>query len=148
MSLSAQPTRPTSRGTVRIRSADPFAHPAIRPNYLATEEDRAAMLRGARLLRAMAEAEPLAGLIEAEVLPGPAVETDSEWMADIRARAGTVYHPVGTCRMGEVVDQECRVRGVEGLRVVDASVFPNVTSGNTNAPTTMVAEKVAGGMGG
>ena len=143
VSLSAQPARPTSRGRVAIRSADPFAPPLIAPNYLGTQADRDAMLRGARLLRSMAGAEPLADLVESEVLPGESVRTDADWHSDIARRAGTVYHPVGTCGMGRVVDGEGRVLGVERLRVVDASIFPAITSGNTNAPTIMLAERLA-----
>ena len=146
VSMSAQPTRPTSRGHVRIASADPFDAPLIQANYLASEADRAAMLRGARLLRRMAATAPLSDLVEEEVVPGAGVEGDEAWLADIRARAGTVYHPVGTCGMGRVTDGAGRVTGVDGLRVVDASLFPDITSGNTNAPTVMVAEKIAAGM--
>jgi len=146
--LSAQPCRPTSRGHVTIASADPLAPPVIAPNYLATGEDVAAMLAGSRLLRRLAAAPSFAAVIDAELEPGPAVQSDAEMIADIRARGSSVFHPVGTCRMGpdpatSVVSPRLTVHGVAGLHVVDASVFPAVTSGNTNAPTIMVAEKGA-----
>jgi choline dehydrogenase len=146
--LGAQPCRPTSRGHIAIRSADPFAPPAIVPNSLATEEDRREMLEGAKLLRALAAAPSFAAIIAQELQPGPAVKSDEELMDDIRQRASTVFHPVSTCRMGpdareDVVDSALRVHGVDALRVIDASIFPAVTSGNTNAPTIMVAEKGA-----
>jgi choline dehydrogenase len=146
--LSAQPCRPTSRGFIEIASADPALQPRIVPNALATEHDIAEMLEGARLLRQLASAPALRDVIEAELKPGPSVRSDAELLADIRQRASTVFHPVSTCRMGpvpetDVVDAALRVHGVAGLRVVDASVFPSIPSGNTNAPTLMVAEKGA-----
>ncbi len=146
--ISAQPTRPTSRGHLEIRSADPGVAPAIHPNYLTTENDVQEMLEGARLLRRFAESPALARLIEEELSPGPAVRTDEDMITDFRQRAGTVFHPVSTCRMGpdarqDVVDARLRVHGVGGLRVVDASIFPTLTSGNTNAPAIMVGGKGA-----
>ncbi len=146
--MGAQPTRPTSRGHLEIRSADPGEAPAIHPNYLSTDIDVQEMLEGSRLMRKLAQAPALARLIDAEIAPGPDVQSDAEMIADCRARAGTVFHPVSTCRMGpdagcDVVDSRLRVHGIAGLRVIDASVFPTVTSGNTNAPTIMVAEKGA-----
>src|SRR6056297_402610 len=146
--ISAQPTRPTSRGHLEIRSADPRVAPAIYPNYLTTDIDIQEMLEGARLMRRFAEAPSLARLIEAELLPGPHVRSEDDLIADIRNRAGTVFHPVSTCRMGpdasrDVVDARLRVHGMGGLRVVDASIFPTLTSGNTNAPAIMVGEKGA-----
>jgi choline dehydrogenase len=146
--LSAQPCRPTSRGFVEIASADPKLPPRIVPNALATEHDIAEMLEGSRLLRRLASAPALRDVIETELKPGPDIQSDAELLADIRQRASTVFHPVSTCRMGpdaetDVVDPCLRVHGVEGLRVVDASVFPSIPSGNTNAPTLMVAEKGA-----
>jgi choline dehydrogenase len=146
--LGLQPTRPTSRGHLEIRSADPSEAPAIHPNYLATDIDIQEMLEGARLMRRFAEAPSLARLIEAELLPGPHVRSEDDLIADIRNRAGTVFHPVSTCRMGpdasrDVVDARLRVHGMGGLRVVDASIFPTLTSGNTNAPAIMVGEKGA-----
>ena len=147
-SLSVHACRPTSRGTIHVQSADPFRPPAIQPNYLATEQDVAEALAGVRLLRALAASTPLRDLIEAETVPGSALESDAELLDDFRARADTIFHPVGTCAMGpdpatSVVDARLRVYGVQGLRVIDASVFPAITSGNTNAPVIMVAEKGA-----
>jgi choline dehydrogenase len=146
--MSFNTCRPTSRGSVHIRSADPFASPAIAPNSLATAEDIADVYEGARLLRRIAGAAPLERLTESERLPGAQVRTDEQVLADFRRRAGSVFHPCGTCAMGpdpahSVVDARLRVHGTAGLRVVDASVFPSVTSGNINAPTLMVAEKAA-----
>ena len=140
--------RPTSRGHLQIDSPDPIAPVKIQPNYLSSEEDITQMLEGARLLRHLANAPALAEIIDHEIKPGPSVQSDDELIDDIRQRADTVYHPSCTCMMGPdpktaVVDSKCRVYGVDRLRVVDASVFPTVTSGNTNAPTIMVAEKAA-----
>ena len=106
------------------------------------------MLEGSKLMRRFAETPAFSKLIEAEIAPGPQVQTDEELVADIRNRAGTVFHPVSTCRMGpdrstDVVDQRLRVYGIDGLRVADASVFPTLTSGNTNAPVVMLGEKAA-----
>lgn len=142
---SASPCRPTSRGHVRIRSADPDEAPLIQPNLLSTESDVADALAGARLLRRLAATPSLASVIEAELKPGPDVESDEELIADIRQRSYSVFHPVGTCRMGPdpaeaVVDHRLRVHGIAGLRVIDASVFPAITSGNTNAPVMAVGE--------
>ena len=140
--------RPTSRGHLEIRSADPRVAPAIYPNYLATEPDLQDVRNGTRLLRRLAAAAPLAAEIERELLPGPDKSTDDQLLQDFRQRAGTVFHPVSTCMMGPdpasaVVDARLRVHGIEGLRIIDASVFPTITSGNTNAPTAMVADKGA-----
>ncbi|WP_339756463.1 GMC family oxidoreductase N-terminal domain-containing protein [uncultured Hoeflea sp.] len=146
--MGTQPTRPTSRGYLDLKSADPFDAPAIHPNYLSTNHDVAEQLEGARFLRRLADAPAFAEILDEEIRPGRQVETDEEMIADIRARAGTVFHPVSTCRMGEspadsVVSPRLQVHGLANLRVIDASVFPAVTSGNTNAPTIMVAEKGA-----
>jgi len=146
--LSFNPCRPTSRGSIQIRSADPLVAPVIRANSLATDTDIADVLAGVHLLRRLAATPPLAGFIESEMAPGAALQSDAELLQDFRKRAGTVFHPVSTCRMGpdpesSVVDATLRVYGVDALRIVDASVFPTVTSGNTNAPTVMVAEKGA-----
>jgi choline dehydrogenase len=140
--------RPTSRGHLEIRSPDPLAAPAIYPNYLSTEQDCKDVVVGAHLMRRLTAAKPLAALIDHEMLPGASRTTDAELLQDFRERAGTVFHPVSTCMMGRdpansVVDARLRVHGLEGLRVIDASVFPTVTSGNTNGPTAMVAHKGA-----
>jgi choline dehydrogenase len=146
--LSHNPCRPTSRGHLQLASEDPGAHPIIHPNYLATQTDIDDVLAGNRLLRQIARSRPLADIITEEIIPGIEIEGDEALLADFRARADTVYHPTSTCMMGSdpaasVVDARLRVHGVMGLRVVDASVFPMITSGNTNAPTVMVAEKGA-----
>lgn len=146
--LSFNSCRPTSRGFLKITSSDPMVAPTIRPNYLSTEKDVAEVLAGCRLLRKLAATPPLSEIITGEILPGHAVQSDGELIADFRARADTVFHPVSTCMMGTdprhtVVDARLRVHGALNLRVIDSSVFPAVTSGNTNAPTVMVAEKGA-----
>ncbi len=140
--------RPASRGHLEIRSADPFEAPAIHPNYLSAESDMADMVDGWRLMRRLGATPAFAEVIEEELAPGPAVRDEDAIVADIRKRAGTVFHASCTCRMGPdpataVVDHRLKVHGLEGLRVIDASVFPYVTSGNTNAPTIMVGEKGA-----
>jgi len=147
-SLTVSPSRPTSRGFVEIRSADPAEPPRIAPNYLDTPEDVADLLAGARFMRRLAATPTLSALIAEEMRPGPACESDAEMIADLRAKAYSIYHPCSTCRMGPdpreaVVDSQLRVHGIAGLRVADASIFPSVTSGNTNAPAMMVGEKAA-----
>ncbi|OIP83224.1 MAG: hypothetical protein AUK37_07755 [Rhodobacterales bacterium CG2_30_65_12] len=138
---------PKSRGKITLASADPLAAPRIEAGYLDHPDDIATLLAGLKLARAIIAAPPLASQVRREVFPGPDVQDDAAMIADIRARAETIYHPVGTCRMGadagSVVDPEARVRGVEGLRVVDASIMPALPTGNTNAPTMMIAENVA-----
>lgn len=146
--LSAQPCRPTSRGHIEIASPDAGVAPAIHPNSLTTEEDIDALLDGAALLRRLAAAPGLREVIETELAPGAAVEGRDAMLADIRARAGTVFHPVSTARMAPniatgAVDARLRAYGLERLRIADASAFPYVTSGNTNLPTIMLAEKAA-----
>jgi len=146
--LSAQPCRPTSRGHLQISAADPFTAPSIVPNSLSTAEDVRDLLEGAKLLRRLAAAPSLAAIIAEEMRPGAGVRSDEALLQDVRRRASSVFHPVSTCRMGpdprqSVVSHELKVHGLGGLRVIDASVFPAITSGNTNAPTIMVAEKGA-----
>ena len=141
--------RPASRGHLEIASPDPLQAVKIYPNYLAEEDDLRQMLEGARLLRQLSQTPALRAIIAEEMKPGLAVQSDEAFIEDIRARADTVFHPTCTCMMGPdsqraVVDTNCRVYGVERLRVVDASIFPTVISGNTNGPTIMVAEKAAG----
>lgn len=146
--LGTNPCRPTSRGSLRIRSRDPEDAPVIQPNYLATEHDRALTLAGMRVVRQLSEAPAFKAMIDEEIRPGLRCQSDEEMLAYIRECAWTVFHPCGTCRMGDdparsVVDARLRVHGVPGLRVADASVFPNVTSGNTNAPSIMVGERAS-----
>ena len=139
--------RPESRGHVRIKSADPRQAPAIHPNYLASRKDRDTLVAGVKVLRRMAQAPALARHIAEEFEPGPQCGDDEALLDFIRRRGSTVYHPVGTCRMGPdakaVVDERLKVRGFERLRVIDASIMPAVVSGNTNAATIMIAEKGA-----
>lgn len=139
--------RPTSRGSIHIASSDPSAAPRIQPNFLHELEDRETLVAGMRAARTIASTKPLADLVVEETRPGPDVDSDDKLLEYARQTGATVYHPVGTCRMGAgpeaVVDDQLRVHGLDGLRVVDASVMPNVTSGNTNAPTIMIAEKAA-----
>ena len=146
--IGTQPTRPTSRGHLEIRSSNPLDAPAIHPNYLSTNHDVSEMVEGQRFMRKLIAAPSFAEITEAETELGPDVRSDDEIVAFVREAADTVYHPVSTCRMGadpnvDVVDANLRVHGLNNLRVVDASIFPAVTSGNTNAPTIMVAEKAA-----
>jgi choline dehydrogenase len=141
--------RPESRGRVALRSADPLDDPMIFANYLATEEDRRALRAGIEIVRAVADQPALKSLRGEEVEPGAAITSEADIEAWIRRSGETIYHPVGTCRMGvagdalAVVDDGLRVFGLDGLRVVDASVMPTLVGGNTNAPTIMVAEKAA-----
>lgn len=139
--------RPESRGEVRLASADPFVSPVVDPNYLAADVDRRTLRDSLRIVRDIISQKPLARYIGPEWLPGAGVLTDAEIDAFVRAKAETIYHPVGTCRMGAdaraVVDPSLKVNGVEGLRVIDASVMPTLVGGNTNAPTIMIAEKAA-----
>lgn len=146
--LCFQPTRPTSVGRIDIASPDFRRPPRIAPNYLSTDKDLEDVVHGGRLLQAIARTGAMRSLIREPIAPALETMGSDELIADFRARASTVYHPVGTCRMGRaagdsVVDASLRVHGVDGLRVVDASIFPTVTSANTNAPTMMVAQKAA-----
>jgi len=139
--------RPESRGRVRLHSADPAAAPAIEVNYLAHPGDLERLIAGVKIARRMCQAAALAQFRRAETAPGEGISSDSEIEAFIRQNGWGIWHPVGTCRMGQdagaVVDEELRVHGIQGLRVADASVMPLVTSGNTNAPTIMIGEKAA-----
>jgi choline dehydrogenase len=132
-----------SRGSVHIKSADPKVPPAIRYNYLATENDRRMMVEGLKIARKICTTKPLSDYAESEFQPGDKVQTDADWLAYCREYGETVFHPTSTCRMGSVVDEKLRVKGIDGLRVVDASVMPAVTSGNINAAVIAVAEKAA-----
>jgi choline dehydrogenase len=139
--------RPTSRGWVRIKSPDPTAHPEIKLNYLQTAEDRRVAVDGMRFTRRIMAAKALARYQPEEYRPGFSIDSDSQLARAAGELGTTIFHPVGTCRMGPdpgaVVDHELRVHGLQRLRVVDASVFPRITSGNTNAPTYVIAEKGA-----
>jgi choline dehydrogenase len=141
--------RPESRGRIGLRSADPADHPTIFANYLSAEEDRRALRVGAQMVREVAGQGALKAIRGPEAEPGEAVKTEADLDAWIRRSAETIYHPVGTCRMGlagdalAVVDGALKVQGIAGLRVVDASVMPTLVGGNTNAPTIMIAEKAA-----
>jgi 4-pyridoxate dehydrogenase len=141
--------RPQSRGQVRLASSDPFALPLIQHDFLATERDRRTLREGTRLFREVARTAPLRRFIESEIGPGPDITSDADLDAYIRRTAITVHHPLGTCRMAPssdetgVVDPELRVHGTEGLRVVDASVMPDLVGGNINAAVVMIAEKAA-----
>jgi choline dehydrogenase len=141
--------RPTSRGSVHIQSADAHLAPLIAPNYLSTDRDREVAVNGLRLTRRIAAAPALSRYAPEEILPGVSYQSDEELVRAAAKIGTTIFHPVGTCRMGvdddpgAVVDSRLRVRGVEGLRVVDASVMPLITSGNTNSPTLMIAERAS-----
>ena len=138
---------PKSRGQITLASPDPNAPPRIAANYLSHPDDLPVLLDGLKLARRVVQSPALAAHVRQETLPGRHVQTDAELVADIRARAETIYHPVGTCRMGSdvksVTDPAGRVRGVQGLRVVDASIMPQIIAGNTNAPVMMMAENIA-----
>ncbi|HYW62373.1 MAG TPA: choline dehydrogenase [Bradyrhizobium sp.] len=146
-SASVCQLRPESRGSLRIRSADPEAAPEIRINYLATETDKTVNVEGLKILRKILAAPALKSFVIDEVEPGPKVMSDDELLEFCRQRGSTVYHPTSTCRMGNdsfaVVDHSLRVRGLEGLRVVDGSIMPDLVSGNTNASIIMIAEKAS-----
>jgi choline dehydrogenase len=139
--------RPASRGWVRIRSADPAAHPEIRLNYLSALEDRRVAVEGMRFTRRIMASRALQKYQPEEYRPGVSVNSDLELQRAAGELGTTIFHPVGTCKMGRdpmaVVDDELRVHGISRLRVVDASIFPRITSGNTNAPTYVIAEKGA-----
>ena len=139
--------RPASRGRIRLNSADPREAPSIEANYLSEARDRETMRDGFKAMREVMHQPALAALSDGEIWPDPNVRSDAEIDTFIRNTGGTVYHPVGTCRMGSdetaVVDETLQVRGVDGLRVVDASVMPSLVGGNTHAPTVMIAEKAA-----
>lgn len=140
--------RPTSRGSIEITSPDAGMAPLIRPNYLSTEHDVGEVIQATRLVRRIAASPALSDIIAEEVTPSPSVESDEEMLHFFRGNSGSIYHLCGSCAMGpdaatSVVDAKLKVHGVPGLRIIDASIFPNVTSGNINAPTMMVAEKGA-----
>ncbi len=143
--LSVCQLRPSSRGHIRIRSADPEVAPAMQPNYLSTDDDRRTAVAAVRCARAIAAAAPMRPYVKREVKPGPAAGDDAALLAFCRESGATIFHPSGTCRMGDdaqaVVDARLRVHGLQGLRVIDCSVMPTLVSGNTNAAAVMIAEK-------
>jgi choline dehydrogenase len=147
MTVAVCPVRPDSRGTIMATSADPFAAPAIAPNYLSDMNDARVLIAGTRIARRIFAQPALTQHSVAETVPGPGVASDAELTDHARQFGTTIFHPVGTCRMGDgprtVVDARLRVHGIGGLRVIDASVMPTLTTGNTNAPTIMIAEKGA-----
>jgi len=139
--------RPESRGELKLKSPDPAAAPAMHPNYLSTENDRRTIVDGLKLARRLLATPDMQHFIASEYIPGVQVQTDDELLAYVRQYGSTVFHPTSTCKMGSdamaVVDATLRVHGLEGLRVVDASIMPAVVSGNTNAAAIMIAEKAA-----
>ena len=139
--------RPESRGTVTIKSPDPAMAPAMRPNYLDTQTDRQTVIDGLKLAREIAAQPSITPYIAEEFLPGQDVQSDAELLDYIRQYGSTIFHPVGTCKMGSdpqaVVDERLRVHGIERLRVADCSIMPTLISGNTNAPAIMIGEKIA-----
>ncbi len=139
--------RPCSRGYIEIKSADPFDYPAIHPNYLSDERDHEVVIDSIKVARRIAKSDALKPHILSEYVPGEAFQSDEELLEAARKFSQTIYHPAGTCKMGQdelaVVDERLRVHGIAGLRVVDASIMPEIVSGNTNAPTIMIAEKAA-----
>jgi choline dehydrogenase len=145
--MSVCQLRPTSRGSVTIKSRDAGEPPAMQPNYLSTELDCATTVEGIRYARRLAATSAMAPYVAAEYRPGPATRTDADILDFARNTGATIFHPVGTCKMGAdadaVVDDRLRVHGVVGLRVVDASIMPVLVSGNTHWPTVMIAEKAA-----
>ena len=148
LSIGLSNCRPTSRGHIRIASADPFTHPTIVGNAFSTDNDVEEMLAAVKFLRVIASQPAFAARVKAELRPGPSVQSDADLIADFRVRSGTVYHPSCTARMGAeaasaVVDGRLRVHGVAGLRVCDASAFPNLIAGNTNAPAMLMGWKGA-----
>jgi choline dehydrogenase-like flavoprotein len=146
-SMNFYDLRPRSRGTVRLKSADPGEHPLIDPNFFADEGDMARTVGGLRLCREIMAAPAMARLVKREFGPGPDVLTDEQCAAYARSAVGTGYHMVGTCKMGTgddaVVSTDLRVRGLTDLRVIDSSVMPQIVSGNTNLPSMMIGEKGA-----
>jgi choline dehydrogenase len=149
MTIAVWQQRPESAGWVRLKSRDPFQAPLIQPNYLAAAEDRRVLLAGMKLARALLATKPLQPYYDHEAYPGPQVQSDDELLATAKERGTTIFHPAGTCRMGPatdptaVVDDQLRVHGMEGLRVIDASIMPMMISANLNASSLMIGDKGA-----
>jgi len=147
--MSVCQLQPESRGHVRLKSPDPLAAPAMQPNYLSTEKDRATLVAGIRLARALAATRALSPYVAGEYRPGPEATSGDALLEFAKNTAGTIFHPSGTCKMGPasdplaVVDHDLAVHGLAGIRVVDCSIMPTLVSGNTNAPVVMIAEKIA-----
>jgi choline dehydrogenase len=145
--LVAIPCRPESRGWLRIASADPEKPPAIQPNYLSTQADKDTMVAGLKVSRRIFATEAMRPFVTDEYMPGPEAKSDEDLLNHVRATAGTTFHQTSTCMMGPgpmaVVDAALRVKGMERLRVIDASIMPTVVSGNTNATAIMIGEKGA-----
>ena len=147
--MSVCQLRPTSRGSVRIKSTDPLQPPAMQPHYLSTAEDRTTLVAGIRLARSLAATRALRPYVDSEYRPGPEANSDEELLEFAKNTGGTIFHPSGTTRMGPasdpmaVVDPELRVHGLDALRVVDCGIMPTLVSGNTNVPVVMIAEKTA-----
>jgi choline dehydrogenase len=147
MTIAPCQLRPDSRGSIHIRSSDPLVAPSIKGNFLAEENDRRTIVDGMKIARKIVSAPALKDYVDEEIEPGININSDEEWLDFARLKGNTVYHPVGTCKMGggptAVVDDRLRVFGIKSLRVVDASIMPTLVSGNTNAPTIMISEKAA-----
>ena len=146
--LGFNPTKPTSEGWISLKSSDPFESPKFIGNYLSTEEDKKVMISGMHLMRKFLKTKAMRDIVEEELSPGSDFNDDKSFMDFARSEGGTVFHQCGTCRMGKdisssVVDESLKVHGIDGLRVADASIFPRITTGNTNAPSIMVGEKAA-----
>ena len=147
MTISPCQLRPESRGSIHVKSSNPGEQPAIKGNFLSEENDRKTLIEGMKIAKRIASAPALKDFVAKELNPNEGIQSDDELLDFARERGNTVYHPVGTCKMGSdshaVVDDRLRVHGMQSLRVVDASIMPTLTSGNTNAPTIMIAEKAA-----
>ena len=145
--MITHPLRSESIGSIHIGSGDSKLPPKIHFNFLSAEYDRQVTLAGMKIVRGIMDATPMASIRGTEIAPGPALQKDDELLNWVRETAETTYHPIGTCKMGTddraVVDEELRVRGMQGLRVADASIMPTLTSGNTNAPSIMIGEKAS-----
>jgi choline dehydrogenase len=145
--MVAIPCRPESRGWLRIQSPDPAKPPAMQPNYLSTQRDRDTIVAGLRVTRQIFATASMQRYCKEEIYPGPKAQTDEQLLEHVRATAGTTFHQTSTCMMGpgpkSVVDTDLKVKGMQGLRVIDASIMPTVVSGNTNATVIMIAEKGA-----